>query len=445
MHPRQWRRTAAALFAGVALVSTIAGCSTPSPASTTASKKADAPGALEIWSRSDPNGVKTYTKIFDEFTKETGIEVDYHGVLDFDAQLQARAASKKLPDVLINDAGSLGNYNSQGWLQPIDRTAISGQSVISDATWKSTVGSDGKYYGIPWSRQATVTFVRKDWLDKVGLPVPKTWADLQKVAHAFATQDPDGNGKDDTYGMVIPGSTQNGYLGWWASNVIWQGGGDILKKNSDGTYKEAVTSSGTKKAVEWIRQQFCTPGNVVPGALTATTATSQQFHQGSAGIYMTGPYNISAFDNTVGADKFVVIPNVAGPAGTATLAEGENIYFGAGTERPNAQAKLAAFLITKKAQELGMDKTTPVVRLPVNTKVDAAAVRNDPRWTVAQDAYTTGDPHTLYWQIQYQPFRQALADGLNKIMSDCNGDIDAGLKDIAATFDTELKNQGLTK
>jgi putative aldouronate transport system substrate-binding protein len=48
-----------------------------------------------------------------------------------------------------------------------------------------------------------VGWVRTDWLKKVGLEVPKTLADLRKTAQAFMTQDPDGNGQNDTMGLGI--------------------------------------------------------------------------------------------------------------------------------------------------------------------------------------------------------------------------------------------------
>ncbi len=43
--------------------------------------------------------------------------------------------------------------------------------------------------------------IRKDWLDNLGLSVPKTVDDLYKVAEAFTKGDPDKNGADDTLGM----------------------------------------------------------------------------------------------------------------------------------------------------------------------------------------------------------------------------------------------------
>lgn len=65
---------------------------------------------------------------------------------------------------------------------------------------------NGKVYGIyrvrPLLRSAVV--IRKDWLAKLNLKAPKTVEDLHAVAKAFTEQDPDGNGKKDTYGLIIP-------------------------------------------------------------------------------------------------------------------------------------------------------------------------------------------------------------------------------------------------
>ncbi len=65
---------------------------------------------------------------------------------------------------------------------------------------------DGRTFGIyrvrPELRSAVL--YRKDWLDKLGLDIPKTTDDLYKVAKAFTEQDPDGNGKKDTYGLILP-------------------------------------------------------------------------------------------------------------------------------------------------------------------------------------------------------------------------------------------------
>ncbi len=55
----------------------------------------------------------------------------------------------------------------------------------------SQVGSIDKNEGV---------LIRKDWLDKLGLGIPVTTEDFFNVMNAFTFNDPDGNGKDDTFG-----------------------------------------------------------------------------------------------------------------------------------------------------------------------------------------------------------------------------------------------------
>lgn len=48
--------------------------------------------------------------------------------------------------------------------------------------------------------------IRKDWLDKLGLEVPKTLDDWYNVLKAFKTKDPNGNGKADEIPFICDGS-----------------------------------------------------------------------------------------------------------------------------------------------------------------------------------------------------------------------------------------------
>lgn len=65
---------------------------------------------------------------------------------------------------------------------------------------------NGQVYGIYRRRDPmrAAVIVRKDWLTKLGLKMPETVDDLYNVAKAFTENDPDGNGKKDTFGLIIP-------------------------------------------------------------------------------------------------------------------------------------------------------------------------------------------------------------------------------------------------
>jgi len=83
----------------------------------------------------------------------------------------------------------------------------------------------------------------------------------------------------------------------------------------------------------------------------------------------------------------------------------------------------------------------PIVRVPVNSDVDAAAVYNDPRWNVVQDALKNSSK-SFPSAINFVPIKQAAAEALNKIVSDCAADnVASGLKDLDSAINNELTSQ----
>lgn len=69
---------------------------------------------------------------------------------------------------------------------------------------------DGKIRFIPQGpseNQADVfpLFIRHDWLKNLNMELPKTLDDVKKIALAFTKNDPNKNGKNDTYGLAVAG------------------------------------------------------------------------------------------------------------------------------------------------------------------------------------------------------------------------------------------------
>jgi len=433
-------RSRGALAFTLAAAALLSGCS----AGSSKPAAADDGQPIEVWARAGTDASTTYAAMFKEFTAKTGVQVNFQGVPDLDQQLQTRAASKKLPDIVINDSAALGNYTAQGYLVKVDKSTVEGNAKIADSLWNETKGLDGATYGVPFSRQTMVTMIRKDWREKLGLPVPKTQEDLEKLATAFATMDPDGNGQADTYGMTVPGSTERGYMAWWASSYLWQDGGGYLKDEGNGKFSATASTPETQKGVTWIKQQFCTPGNTQPGALTAATSVASPFFQtGKTGIILTGPYNFSSFDTSLGGkDKYEVIETPKGSVDSTVLAEGENIYVTASNGKPEQTKQVINYLVSADGQKAGMTAgKQPIVRVPVNSDVDAAAVYNDPRWAVVQNALKNSSK-AFPSAINFVPIKQVAAEALNKIVADCGADnVASGLKDLDTAINNELTNQ----
>lgn len=133
---------------------------------------------------------------------------------DGEAKINAAAAANDLPDLFqvvsanSDSRGALKRLVDLGLVAPVDnlmplmpqRTKLH----YNDPLAISLVTFDNKQYGLPEppplpKREGLV--IRKDWLDKLGLSAPTNLDELMTVAKAFTEQDPDGNGKNDTYGI----------------------------------------------------------------------------------------------------------------------------------------------------------------------------------------------------------------------------------------------------
>lgn len=135
----------------------------------------------------------------------------------YEALLDMKLAQDSIPDLFrIRQPQDLLKYQQQGVLAEIpeemlDKYAPNIMKAIRENVpgYRDYGKIDGKYYGIPVINPTNIYRIpvvyRKDWLDKLGLPVPQTLSDFEKVIYAFANEDPDGNGIKDTYGLSSEG------------------------------------------------------------------------------------------------------------------------------------------------------------------------------------------------------------------------------------------------
>ncbi|OAT26601.1 periplasmic substrate-binding component of an ABC superfamily sugar transporter [Buttiauxella ferragutiae ATCC 51602] len=398
---------------------------------------------LNVWIRASNDSKNIYKQEAETFEQKTGIKIEYfNATTDFEQRLARAAAGNALPDLIFNDAVAIGQFIQLGIAEEIDPKTIAGGENLYPTAWESTRYTDGKFYGVPTSAQTFALFVRKDWREKLGMPAPKTWSDVEKLAKAFTTQDPDGNGKNDTYGFLLPGSTTRGYASWFMSAFLWQAGGDFIREGAKGEFKASLDEPEAREALQFMRGMLCEKV-VQPGAINATTADIiPSFRSGQTGMFFTGPYHIALFDKDPGKDNFEVV-TLTGPKGSATLAEGTTVFMMKSSKNKEAARKFIEFMISQEGQEIGMGKGSkhmPVVRLPVNKLVDTQAVYNDERWATFAKLYAEQGryvPQVPNWT----PIRQITADGFNRILADCNSDIAAELKTTNEKVNAELAKQ----
>lgn len=144
-------------------------------------------------------------QIYDEFKKFTGVEMNNllaEGTIE---KVKIALASGEIPGLINARAEIYPNLVSDGIL--IDLAPMLKKSKILQTVPKDLLdvfkSADGKIYAVPYQHGGgCVGYFRQDWLDKLGLKVPATWAELVEVMRAFTFNDPDGDGKQNTYGYT---------------------------------------------------------------------------------------------------------------------------------------------------------------------------------------------------------------------------------------------------
>lgn len=216
----------------------------------------------------------------------------------------ALSSGQKLPDVFkVSDGQLINDLIRSGKVMPVDEAIEKYASPrlkkiyeqFPEAFYPATV--DGKRYGIPrfsgGNGSDSLLWIRKDWLDKLGLQPPKTIEDLEKIMDAFVNKDPDGNGKKDTIGLTL--ASKNGLATWLADgSFIFGAYGNYepgsWSKGEDGKLVYGSVQPSMKKALaklnEWYQKGYL---DKEVGILDEQTAI-KSFVAGKSGIISAPPW-----------------------------------------------------------------------------------------------------------------------------------------------------------
>ncbi len=172
--------------------------------------------------------------------------------------------------------------------------------------WKGAKKID-TYWGIPGrgasNRASTRYFYfRKDWMNKLGLSMPKSSQELGQVMKAFTEQDPDGNGKKDTWGMAHrnTSSTVNelllslGVESWREYRVNDKG-------EIDPNGKKLISCSMhpfARKQYAQIRE-WCKNGYLNEDGITDDTAYEKLIVNGKIGIVLDSYSNVRKWNQAL--------------------------------------------------------------------------------------------------------------------------------------------------
>ncbi|MGG1515628.1 extracellular solute-binding protein [Paenibacillus oryzisoli] len=264
-------------------------------------------------------------KVKEQFNTDLKYTVTIGNAADWRAKLGTRVAAGDLPDLIyFGDMNDYRNAVKQGYLQRMNdvygmNNLPGNLKYITDEMLKGISDDKGDYYGIPVRPAVSLTgwFVRKDWLDTLKLEMPKTVEDFAKVTTAFANNDPDGNGKKDTYGYTAYGSVFGAdYWGLMTSFLGFIYPEEYIK---NGKLQGGFTAPAVRDYLTYMNQLMKNGGLDPDLAVNDATRKEQKIVQGQVGIfqYQNGyPTDIINKAKQLNPKaEFVYLPPVTGPAG----------------------------------------------------------------------------------------------------------------------------------
>jgi putative aldouronate transport system substrate-binding protein len=239
-------------------------------------------------------------QLIQQYKKQTGIDLQIIQPIhnQYYEKIRLAFAAGEIPDAVEISEQNYVNYALEGAfvnIEPYLRQSAVTKKI--DPKVFDAVRVKGKIFGYPTQIGAgPVTYIRQDWLDNLKLTAPRTWDEYYKVLKAFTLNDPDRNGKNDTYGFTGPGSSGDSEI-VFADNFyrdFYQNAAPdfIIKK---GKWVDGFAQPEMKPALERLRQAY-QEKLIDPEIFTNKTSTCREkFASGKTGIfpYWYGLWNVN--------------------------------------------------------------------------------------------------------------------------------------------------------
>lgn len=260
------------------------------------------------YSFNPPPSARGDNQYWQELEKRLGgtLEPTFVPYGNYSEKLGPTIAGGSIPDLVLIDvrpAPDLNKYIQQGAF--VDLTAyVTGDALkeypnlarFPAQLWKNAA-IKGKIWGVPRPRTfaGNPLIYRQDWAEKVGVAQVNNASDFLKVMTAMTKNDPDGNGKADTFGMSAQSGTAldlGFFQQMWRTPNEW-------RQNPDGTLTNAIETDESKAAVSFMRDLWAA-GGFHPDATNMTVAQCKDNFAASK----IGAYN----------DSFLTLPGNRDPA-----------------------------------------------------------------------------------------------------------------------------------
>jgi len=212
--------------------------------------------------------------VWKEIEKLTNVRlksVSSKSISDTEQAFNTMMASGNLPDLVMygNGKEAFSKYGMEGAFASLEELAEENAPNIKAQFDRPVVkayvtAADGHIYYVPGINPPTVAagwFIRQDWLDKLGLPVPTDVAQYYNALKAFRENDPNGNGKKDETPYFSRFNGLSDLLGLWDTSNTWnQENGKVYYAPVTQKFKTAFTNIAKWYKEDLIDKEIFTRG-----------------------------------------------------------------------------------------------------------------------------------------------------------------------------------------
>lgn len=237
------------------------------------------------------------------FEQLTGIDLIINHPVhnEYYSKVDLAFATGDAPDALILGSKQFVNYAANGALY--DLTELYENSDIparmADPDLVEALRIDGRLYGIPYDRgNGTITYVRQDWLDKLGLDAPTNYAEFLNMLRQFKNNNPDGLAPEDVIPISAAGLVNSEYpMDIYLREFYQDATPDYVRVN--GQWVDGMLQPNMVAALNRMRQAY-SEGLIDPEIITNKTSTVRdKFYTGRVGVfnYWAGIWNYNLQKN----------------------------------------------------------------------------------------------------------------------------------------------------
>jgi len=152
------------------------------------------------------------------------IQLDYIALeSEYNAEVEARLLANKPPDMWIERTSDLGSTlalygvlaDMTSYVSPTTMPNYFNNWISETEIKRYHVHNRFYRAPIPYDKNAYRSYyIRKDWLDHLGLNIPQNYDEYSSVLRAFTLKDPDQNQINDTYGFSVAGNSSSLSTDW---------------------------------------------------------------------------------------------------------------------------------------------------------------------------------------------------------------------------------------